>query len=298
MQQIGQSQVLRGLSSTTVALASLLAWERLDLALALGVLANVAVVTGIDGRRVRRLTSEASQLNSSAALSAPWPSIRWGRIVKLALPLALSTLFVSLSINMPRLFLSRLASEGTLGVFTVLCYCCFPATMLVSAILQAATPRLARLYRDDPVERYTSLLRRLMLAVGVIAVANWWLIHFLGHTLLETALGAQYATAAGQLDWIAAASGIGFIAAVPATAMNAQRCFRVSLVTCILSCTVAAVAGAKLIPQWVMTGAAVTMMLTSAVHLLLSLLALRLASPSDAISKRSEGQVRPLRQAA
>ena len=92
-----------------------------------------------------------------------------GQDGRLALPLAISTFFVSLSVNLPRLFLSWSASESTWAVFAVLCYFCFPATMLVSAIMQAATPRLASSYRDDPCGRYRQLSRRLMVACAAVA---------------------------------------------------------------------------------------------------------------------------------
>ncbi len=275
MPQIGQSQVLRGAATAFVSLFFLFTCHRLDCALAASVVANAMVLIALDRGRVACCVANGACETRPTELCVSFQHVGWTKMLRLAIPLAFSTFFVSLSVNLPRLFLSWSASESTLGVFAVLCYFSFPATMLVSAIMQAATPRLADSYRDDPQAHDSRLSRRLLTCCAAIGIGNWFIVRAFGHMLLQWGLGGEYAAAAGQLDWLAAAAGVGFLAAVPATAMNAQRLFRLSLVTCGVSCGVTCLAGTALIPRYGMSGAATTMMLTSGAHLTVSVVALR-----------------------
>jgi O-antigen/teichoic acid export membrane protein len=288
MRQIGQSQVLRAGLATGASLVCLIVWQRLDVALVASILANLMVIHHLDRPRIEQLERESSVGRNGLLIARRCSAC--GRIVRLALPLAASTFFVSLSANLPRLFLSRSEDESTLGVFVVLCYLCLPATMVVSAVMQAATPRLAEYHREGRGGRYRRLVRQLSFACAGVAVMNGVLIHGLGPMMLRATLSDEYVSAAGHLDAITAAIGVGFVATVPATAMNAQRLFRLSLLTCCASCGTTFLVSAVLIPRLGMAGAAWAMLLSSGVHWLMSWTVLRMAPAAG----RAEITARPV----
>ncbi len=269
MRQIGQSQIIRALLSVVLAIVTLAVWRRLDLALIASLWANLLVVMGFDCRLVSRLerTGENPIDAHAHPLQIGRPAAHWWRLLGLALPLGTATFMVALSGSLPRLFLSRLASDRTLGVFAVICYLCFPANLLISSLMQAATPRLAELYRREANADYRALVGRLGVLSLLLAVANGLLIQFGGRQLLQTLFGPEYAAAAPQLGWLAVAAGVGFVANVPATSLTAGRFFRLSLVTCAFSCTVCWLSAWWLIPHYALTGAVLTMMLCSVAHL-------------------------------
>jgi O-antigen/teichoic acid export membrane protein len=278
MRQIGQSQVLRALLAMGASLGCLLIWQRLDAALVASILANVVVLHRWDRPRIEWLVTQPAA--ARAGVSINWRGVAWRHMFQMGLPLAVSTFFVSLSVNIPRLFLSRSESESTLGVFAVLCYLCLPATMVVSAILQAATPQLALCYREGPAKNGKRLVRRLTLICAAIAAINGGLIHVFGPLVLRLALSEEYASAADDLDAIAAAIGLSFVASVPATAMTAQRRFRMSVLACGALCATTVLAGAVLIPRLGMAGAAWAMMLSSGVHGIVSSIVLQYIRPT------------------
>jgi O-antigen/teichoic acid export membrane protein len=267
MRHIGQSQVIRAVAAFVSLVAVLSVCRRLELALAVSLGANLIVLDCLDRRRVDQLESPPTgrQRPLRSQVHVALPSSSWMSLARLALPLALSTFLVAVTASLPRLYLARTVNEHTLGVFAILCYLCFPATMLVSAIMQAATPRLADLYRLD-AGRYRQLFARLFSVCAVLALGNWVFVALAGRPVLQFLFGPDYAVASDHLDWIAAASGVGFLATVPATALSAHRIFRATLVTCGLSCIVCGISGAMLIPRYSLTGAVAVMLLSSTVH--------------------------------
>jgi O-antigen/teichoic acid export membrane protein len=277
MRRIGQSQVVRSVLATAASLTCLYFWRRLDIALMAGIVANAAVLWQLDRPQLRSL--ECAPAAGAAEISLRRRLTVWSSMLRLALPLALSTFLVSLSGNLPRLFLSRFEDESTLGVFAILCYLCLPGTIVVSAMLQAAMPRLVESYRDDPAGRYLRLVRRLTAVCTGVATVNGLLMHAFGPAVLRLTLSGEYTAAAVHLDLIATAFGVGFIATVPATALTAQRWFRTSLLTCSLSCSAALIGSAVLIPRLGMAGAAWAMLVSSGVHWLVSWATLRVARP-------------------
>jgi O-antigen/teichoic acid export membrane protein len=290
MQRIGQSQVMRSLLATAASLAGLYIWRRLDVALLAGIVASAFVVWKFDLRPYVPLAIPS--VRQAPRLTIAQRSLLWAGLLRMAMPLAVSTFLVSLSGNLPRIFLSRLENEGALGVFAVLCQLCLPATIVVSAVMQVAIPRMVETYRRDPVRGYPRLLRRLTVVCAAVAAANALVVYALGPYVLRRMLSDEYIAAGVHLDLLAAAFGVGFVAVVPGTALTAQRWFGQSLWVCCGSCTVAFIASSTLIPRLGMGGAAGAMLLANAVHGVACWCVLRMAGPEPAASTDSTDRAR------
>src|SRR5262249_39828316 len=97
------------------------------------------------------------------------PPARLAALAWLTLPLCFAALLLSLNANVPRYFIEGYLGERELGLFAAMAFLLLPGTsILVAALGQAASPRLARQYAAGDARAFLALLLRL-LAVGAPA---------------------------------------------------------------------------------------------------------------------------------
>jgi O-antigen/teichoic acid export membrane protein len=185
------------------------------------------------------------------------------QLARLAFPLGIVAMLISLNASIPRYFIQHRCGEAELGVFAALAYLNVAASMVESALGVSAIPRLARHYSDRDVRRSRRIIGwMLTIAAGVggagIAVSMVW-----GKTLLALFYTPQYASRADMLVWLMVAGAIGRIACTLHNAATAARAFKNQARVQIIE-TIATVALAVwLIPAhgavggaWVMCGSA------------------------------------------
>lgn len=187
-------------------------------------------------------------------------------MLRIGLPLGAATLLIALNASAPRYFVGTFLGEDSLGVFTVLCYLCFPATAVVSSLVQASTPQLAGGYRNGGHRGMEALLRRLVSASLVICLLQSSFILSAGPWLLEVVFGSTFVVSRPLLVWVVIATSAGALASIPATAISAQRHFRLSLAVCVVSTAIGIFACLATIPRWELFGAAAAMALSSVAH--------------------------------
>src|SRR5690606_15019377 len=93
----------------------------------------------------------------------------WSRSIELtsiAFPLGLVMLLLSLNTNLPRYFIQHEYGERALGFYSAIAYLMIAGTIVVSALGQSASPRLARQYAEGNLSAYKRLLSKLIL-VGI-----------------------------------------------------------------------------------------------------------------------------------
>ena len=71
----------------------------------------------------------------------------------------------SLTANLPRYFIARQLGDHDLGIFAGLTYVTAAGTMVVAALGQSSSPRLASLYATGDITQFCRLLWKLI-AVG------------------------------------------------------------------------------------------------------------------------------------
>lgn len=292
MRLIGRSQLMRACLGGVVFGVVLITLRRLELALLGSLIANLLVIGLSDRSQTLALIQARRSADQPcvANLNVPLQTVPWSSMLKLAVPLGLATFLVAVTISLPRLVLVRSAGEATLGRFAVLCYCCFPATIVVSSMMQSATPRLALLYRQS--SGGARLLRRLVYAASGLALSNMVFMGLFGLAIVGLVFGPEYARDGTELTWIAIATGVGFVSTVPATALIAQRRLRASLAVCCGSTLVCLLACVGFIPAFGIRGAAWSMLLSGGTHLVASTMALLLArDDASSVPARSPAQV-------
>ncbi|MCB9559550.1 MAG: oligosaccharide flippase family protein [Kofleriaceae bacterium] len=252
MRPIALSQIVRGLTAfalSTVALvvSGSVAWA------ACGTASGYAAWFAWDLVRVRRLLK-------GEPIGPRWARAPLVRLFRLVLPLGFVTAIGSLQVNIPRYFLEGYTSREDLGAFGTLAYLLVFGNMVVSAVANAAVPRMARLASDQDWSAFRSLLAKLLMigaALGVAAVAGSVLV---GREVLTFLYSPEVATHADVLVWMAVTSGLLWSYVFLGTSLDAMRRFRVQPWIHGTSTLVIMGASALLVPRYHMLGAAWAML--------------------------------------
>ncbi|MHB8765320.1 MAG: lipopolysaccharide biosynthesis protein [Deferrisomatales bacterium] len=184
------------------------------------------------------------------------PATAW-RLTKLALPLGAVMGLLSLNTNLPRYFIQAHLGPADLGVFAALAYLMVAGNLVVGALGQSASPRLAQCYARGDARAYTGLLGRLTGLGAALGIAGLILVAVAGRPLLTLLYTPEYADHVGVLLWLtAAAAAVSFAASFLGYGMTAARRFRAQVPLFCAVSAVTAAAAAGLVPRFGLTGAA------------------------------------------
>ena len=178
-------------------------------------------------------------------------------------------MLLQLNANIPRYFIEHYLGERELAFFGAMAYLMLPGNMvLVAALGQAATPRLARYFAAGQNREFLMLLLRMLGLVALGAALAVLAILIAGKMVLTLLYTAQYAQHLDVLFWVTIEAGLGFLCAVLAYAMTATRRFRsqapLSGITVLISIT----ACTMLISRFGLRGAAFGMLIATSFQLL------------------------------
>ncbi len=227
-----------------------------------GVLAMAAVWAGLlllyDLRNARRIDRIRPRFESGTLM----------RLTKLAMPLGVVMMLVSLNSNIPRYFLEPMWGETELGYFSALAYLMLVGNTVVGALGQSASPRLAKSYAAGDGRSFCRLLSRLA-GIGVAMGAFGVLIAMtMGRQVLTLLYRPDYAEHIDVFVWLMVVAALNYVASFMGYSMTAARYFRAQLPLFAVVTGVLTVACAVLIPTAGLTGAAQAMGIAAVVQLL------------------------------
>ncbi len=183
-------------------------------------------------------------------------SIVWLRLVWLALPLGLSTMLLSLNTNIPRYFIERYLGEEALGVFAAMVYLMVAGNMVIVAIGQAASPRLASYYTTQQFKKFYRLLSKLLLVSLFLGLFGIVAVIFFGREILVIFYGLKFSSNLDILAWIMLAATLHYLGSSLGYAITATRHFHRFLLPYSGISLVAVITSAMLIPSYKLLGAA------------------------------------------
>src|SRR5690606_10077213 len=85
-------------------------------------------------------------------------------LARQAAPLGLVILLTSLNSNVPRYVIEAVHGEFSLGIFAALAYLIVAGTTVVTAVGQAVSPRLSRMYALGQVDQFRRFISSLIVA--------------------------------------------------------------------------------------------------------------------------------------
>lgn len=264
MDRIAQSMILRG--AISIVLLSALVWYTRSAAggvaglaiVSLGVLALYDLQRLDIGRRVR-----------VPSFDAVWTKI-WS-LARVAGPLGLAPMLVSVNSFQSRYWLAHERSEADVGLYSALAYVTIAANLVVVALGQAAGPSMTRsLDHGDRHSFFRQAARLGVVALGLglagVAGAMLW-----GGPLMRFCYGEAYARHAGALVWLMGAGAFNYLASCAGYTLSSARRFLVQLPILCTSGVVIAIGSWLLIPGRGVEGAAMAQAAGSGVQCVLNL---------------------------
>ncbi len=208
---------------------------------------------------------------------APRPRFHWKTLQKLAwlsLPLGLATMMMSLNFNIPRYAVERYWGEKTLGIFAAIAYLTQAGSIVVSALGQSASPRLAQHFATHNLHAFRRLMIKLIgigLALGIIGAG---VVAIAGQPILTILYKPEYSQYATDALWITIAGAVSYLTSFISYGTVSIRYFKIQPIMFGVSIIINIVLCQLLIPQYGIKGAAWAMILTYGVQFVFALLIL------------------------
>lgn len=217
------------------------------------------------------LVADAQLANSQNPLYPRWERKTLGKLVLLALPLGFVMMLISLNTNIPRYFIERYLGERELGIFAAMSYLMVVGQMVVSALAESASPRLAKYYAAGNSTAFGTLLLKLV-GVGLMLGAGGVFVAVVaGREILTLLYKPEYADRADLFLWLMVAAGILYVSAFLGYGITAARYFRVQMPLFVLVTGSSAFACFWLIPTMGLPGAAIALIVGAIVQAVFSL---------------------------
>lgn len=178
------------------------------------------------------------------------------RLLWTALPLGFVMLLAGLAANLPRYAVEISLGTTALGIFGAAAFLVLVGANIITALGQAASPRLAKQLAEGRRADFGRTLAVLLAlafglaALGTLVAALW------GTDVLGALYTPEFAERADVLVALAAAAMVAFPASIMAVAATSARSFRAQLPVFFLVLAVGVIASWLLVPTWGLMGAA------------------------------------------
>jgi len=201
------------------------------------------------------------------ALRPRWALGKLTKLTWLAVPLGVVMMLGSLSANIPRYFIQHDLGSRDLAFFAAMAYLMVAGNMVVNALGQSASPRLAEYHAAGNSAAFRSLLLKLEGCIVLIGIVGILVSMVAGQRLLTLLYRPEYATHVDVLVWLMVAASISWAGSFLGYGLTAARYFR-SQIPWICSTTLATVlACAILVPAHHLLGAALATVIAALVQL-------------------------------
>jgi O-antigen/teichoic acid export membrane protein len=274
MDLIARSLMIRGVAGLVLLAVAVGVTGSIACGAAAMALVWLAVLLGHDLARARAALA-AGSFDFPSLVGTVWRCGKLIGLLRLAFPLGVVMLLLSLNTNIPRYFIERQFGARELGVFAALACMMTAGTLIVGALGQSATARLAAHYAASRMSDYRKLV--LALAVTGIALGGAAVVVsvLFGRRLLALMYTDDYAEHADLLVWIMVAAGFSYVASCLGYAITSARRFAIQIVLYGTATAATAVLCAILIPSRGLVGAAQALVAGGAVQVVASVLMLR-----------------------
>ncbi len=229
-------------------------------------------------------------LDQGDLLRPCWDLPALARLARLALPLGIVMMLISLNANIPRYFIDHYRGERELGIFAALAYLMVAGNTVVGALGQSASPRLARYYAEGNKRAFRQLLTKLVGVGAGIGASGLLAAMVAGREILAILYKPEYAEHPELFAWLMVAATASYAASFLGYGMTAARRFRVQTLLFVVVSVVTFVGCTVFIPTFGLLGAAWACVLASVVQLLgSSLVIVTVLHNRDLCSKPQRG---------
>jgi O-antigen/teichoic acid export membrane protein len=163
-------------------------------------------------------------------LPSTWHIPTLTRLLRLSLPLGLVMMMISLNSNIPRYFIEAHLGDRALGIFAALSYLMVVTGMIVDALGESMSPRLAKYYAAGQRRDFQTLLCQILamsLGLGLLGIV---VAAVGGKALLNLIYQAEYAEQSHLFVWLMVVAALGNVASILGFAMTAARIFKLQTI--------------------------------------------------------------------
>jgi O-antigen/teichoic acid export membrane protein len=205
-----------------------------------------------------------------------FPQPRWHlktlkKLVWLCLPLGLVMMLISLNTNIPRYFIEQYLGERELGIFAAIAYLMVAGNMVVFALGESASPRLAKYYAAGDSIAFRTLLFKLVGLASILGGAGVLVAIVVGREILTLLYQPEYGQHKNLFVWLMVAAAIGYMSSFLGYGMTAARYFRIQMPLFVLVASISGVACLWLLPKQGLLGAAIALIIAAIVQAVFSL---------------------------
>lgn len=204
------------------------------------------------------------------ALRPRWHFKTLSKLVWLALPMGFVMMLISLNTNIPKYFIDSYVGQRELGVFAAISYLMVAGSMVVNALGQSASPRLAKYYVAGNGAAFRRLLLHLVGIALLMGGVGVFVVLVAGRQILTIVYRPEYAQYTKVFVWLMVAAGIDYISSFLGYGMTAARYFRIQMPLFASVTVTSAVVCLWLIPVWGLQGAAIALILAAIVQAIFS----------------------------
>lgn len=262
MQLISLSKILRGLLSLLALSAVLLLGGSLSLAVLALVFSWLLVFLFHD---LPRLLAILARRNERLEWTGDRPAVR--KLIRLALPMGVVVLLISLSSNLPRYLIERQVGEAALGIFSALAYLMVAGGQVSLALWQSVIPRFSTFLAEGDTRAFRSLFLKLSGIALLLGLGGFLIALLLGKPLLGFLYGTDYARESSLFVWLMLGAGLSYQSSLFGTAITAARKFDIQLPMNLFFLALTALLSFWLIPRYHLLGAAWVLIANFAVQI-------------------------------
>ncbi len=202
---------------------------------------------------------------------AQWHLGTQRKLVSLSIPLGFVMMLISLNINIPRYFIERSLGERELGIFAALSYLMVVGSMVVNALGESASPRLAKYYAVGDTMAFWQLLFKLLGIAAILGLTGVLIAIVAGRQILTLVYRPEYAEQTNLFVWLMIAAGIRYISSFLGYGITAARYFRIQIPLFVVVTSISAITCFWFVPKQGLLGAAIALNISAVVQLGLSL---------------------------
>ncbi|MHC0037558.1 lipopolysaccharide biosynthesis protein [Pseudoneobacillus sp. C159] len=256
MDWIAKSLIFRGIAS--VALISILIFltKNLLIAILCYCFSWLCLFIFIDRPKARHYKSEYTPFE--------WHPIK--RLFLTSLPLGIVMMMISLYTNIPRYFLENLNGINAVGYYSALFYIVIAGNLVINAVGQSISPRLAIYFTNNEYTKFSKLLNTFILLGGLYGMVATILTILIGKQVLEIIYTQEY-TQYHQIFILLMVSGmIMYSGSFLGYALTAMRKFAIQPYLASIWVGATVFLSYLLIPKYGLLGAAYVAILVTAIQ--------------------------------
>lgn len=148
------------------------------------------------------------------------------KIILFAFPLGIFNMLGSLNANIPRYFIEKTEGIETLGYFSAITYLVVAGSTVITAICQANTPYISKLFMTKNYSRFIKTTIILSLIGLIQGLFITFICFFWGEEILDLVYGKDYIKYSSFLTLVMIAGTINYTATGLGYALNATRLYK------------------------------------------------------------------------